>query len=63
MLAAWTSSGGNALPMLFPLMSGLTVVLPILGHATWHLYCKVIEPTPQSARRDPEASSAQPATI
>jgi uncharacterized membrane protein len=23
---------------------GLAVVLPILGHATWHLYRKVVEP-------------------
>lgn len=27
-----------------PLFVGLAVVLPILGHATWHLYRKVIEP-------------------
>ncbi len=25
-------------------MMGLAVVLPILGHATWHLYRKVVEP-------------------
>jgi len=23
---------------------GLAVVLPILGHATWHLYRKLVEP-------------------
>jgi uncharacterized membrane protein len=27
-----------------PLFFGLTVVMPLLGHATWHLYRKVIEP-------------------
>ncbi|MGO4639431.1 DUF2189 domain-containing protein [Mesorhizobium sp. 2RAF45] len=27
-----------------PLFAGLAVVMPILGHATWHLYRKVIEP-------------------
>ncbi|MBL8580242.1 MAG: DUF2189 domain-containing protein [Mesorhizobium sp.] len=27
-----------------PLFAGLVVVLPVLGHATWHLYRKVIEP-------------------
>ena len=27
-----------------PFFLGLTVVVPILGHATWHLYRKVIEP-------------------
>lgn len=46
-----------------PLFAGLTVVLPILGHATWHLYRKVIEPVPASARKDAEASSTQPATL
>jgi uncharacterized membrane protein len=29
-----------------PLFLGLTVVLPVLGHATWHLYRKVVEPDP-----------------
>lgn len=27
-----------------PFFLGLTVVLPVLGHATWHLYRKVVEP-------------------
>lgn len=27
-----------------PLFAGLAVVVPVLGHATWHLYRKVIEP-------------------
>ncbi|MBU2531906.1 MAG: DUF2189 domain-containing protein [Alphaproteobacteria bacterium] len=27
-----------------PLFFGLAVVLPILGHATWHLYRRVVEP-------------------
>ncbi|MGB3391781.1 MAG: DUF2189 domain-containing protein [Pseudaminobacter sp.] len=29
-----------------PLFAGLAVVLPILGHATWHLYRKAVEPPP-----------------
>jgi uncharacterized membrane protein len=29
-----------------PLFLGLVVVLPILGHATWHLYRKVVDPVP-----------------
>jgi len=29
-----------------PLFIGLVVVLPVLGHATWHLYRKVVEPAP-----------------
>jgi uncharacterized membrane protein len=30
-----------------PLFAGLAVVLPVFGHATWHLYRKVIEPAPR----------------
>jgi len=29
-----------------PLFLGLAVVVPILGHSTWHLYRKVVEPDP-----------------
>jgi len=29
-----------------PVFAGLAVVLPILGHATWHVYRKVVEPAP-----------------
>jgi uncharacterized membrane protein len=29
-----------------PLFLGLTVVMPVLGHATWHLYRKAVEPDP-----------------
>jgi uncharacterized membrane protein len=32
----------GALPLLF----GLAVVLPVLGHATWHLYRKAVVPDP-----------------
>ncbi|MDQ2704637.1 MAG: DUF2189 domain-containing protein, partial [Pseudomonadota bacterium] len=46
-----------------PLFAGLTVVLPILGHATWHLYRKVIEPARITAREDPGAAAARPASI
>jgi uncharacterized membrane protein len=37
-----------------PFLAGLAVVLPILGHATWHLYRKLVEPAeplPVAARR------------
>ena len=27
-----------------PFFTGLAVVMPVLGHATWHLYRKVIAP-------------------
>jgi uncharacterized membrane protein len=29
-----------------PLFLGLTVVMPVLGHATWHLYRRAVEPDP-----------------
>jgi len=29
---------------LLPAFLGLLVVLPVLGHATWHLYQKLVEP-------------------
>src|SRR4029077_9602921 len=29
-----------------PFFFGLAVVLPLLGHATWHLYHKVVAPDP-----------------
>jgi uncharacterized membrane protein len=29
-----------------PVFLGLPVVLPVLGHSTWHLYRKVVEPDP-----------------
>jgi uncharacterized membrane protein len=34
-----------------PFFLGLTVVLPVLGHATWHLYRRAVEPG-ASARHD-----------
>lgn len=36
-----------------PLFAGLAVVMPVLGHATWHLYRKLVvsEPTSQAVRR------------
>ncbi len=38
-----------------PAFFGLAVVMPVLGHATWHLYRKVVEPdpNPQPRFRDP----------
>ena len=29
-----------------PLFVGLAVVLPLLGHSTWHLYRRAVEPDP-----------------
>ena len=41
-----------------PFFLGLTVVMPVLGHSTWHLYRRVVEPDPawQAAFR-PERTS------
>lgn len=43
-MAAWglIVAGGLALGSL-PALIGLIVVMPVLGHATWHLYRKVVE--------------------
>jgi uncharacterized membrane protein len=30
-----------------PLFVGLAVVMPVLGHSTWHLYRKLVEPDPR----------------
>jgi uncharacterized membrane protein len=38
-----------------PLFVGLAVVLPVLGHATWHLYRKVVEPDPNPPQERPRA--------
>ena len=27
-----------------PFFLGLTIVMPVLGHATWHLYRRAVEP-------------------
>lgn len=35
-----------------PLFLGLVIVLPVLGHATWHLYRKVVEPVPLGRGHD-----------
>ena len=33
------------------LFAGLAVVIPVLGHATWHLYRKVVAPDAGAVRR------------
>ena len=42
-MAAWgvIVAGGLMIGSL-PLLLGLIVVMPVLGHATWHLYRKVV---------------------
>ncbi|MNL35144.1 hypothetical protein D3C87_1571560 [compost metagenome] len=34
-----------------PVFVGLAVIMPILGHATWHMYRKMVEPGPRSRAR------------
>jgi len=38
-----------------PLFVGLAVVLPVLGHATWHLYRRAVEPDPNAVRERPRS--------
>jgi hypothetical protein len=38
-----------------PLFVGLAIVMPVLGHSTWHLYRKVVEPDP-----NPRPDAPQP---
>ena len=42
-----------------PLFIGLAVVMPVLGHSTWHLYRKVVEPDVNSRQEGPIAPSRQ----
>lgn len=46
-----------------PLFAGLVIVLPVLGHATWHLYRKVIEPASAGERRVDAAPAIRPTTV
>lgn len=38
-----------------PFFLGLTVVIPVLGHATWHLYRKAVEPPASPYQPEPRA--------
>lgn len=45
-----------------PAFVGLAIVMPILGHATWHLYRKVVEPDANSRiEREPRMRTPRPA--
>ncbi|HEY8269214.1 MAG TPA: DUF2189 domain-containing protein [Xanthobacteraceae bacterium] len=41
-----------------PFLIGLTVVMPLLGHATWHLYRKAVEPDSNPAKLRPRPESS-----
>lgn len=50
-----------------PLLTGLIIVVPVLGHATWHLYRAVVEPVPavvaeNSTSSPPMEGAAKPRT-
>ncbi len=42
-----------------PLFTGLAVVMPVLGHSSWHLYRKVVEPGPKPEREEPIAPKSR----
>jgi uncharacterized membrane protein len=52
-----------------PFFLGLTVVVPVLGHATWHLYRRAVEPDPnphpdyQPRQRPPRYAADFPAAL
>lgn len=41
---------------LLPVFAGLFVMLPVLGHASWHLYRRAVGPTPTAQPSDRSAS-------
>ena len=54
-MAAWGLIVGASLAIgSLPFFIGLAVVMPVLAHATWHLYRKLVEP----AEPRPAASAA-----
>ncbi len=52
-----------------PFFLGLTIVMPVLGHATWHLYRRAVEPDPnphpdyRPANRKPRSAADFPAAL
>ncbi len=57
-MAAWGVIVAGLLALgTLPFFLGLTVVLPVLGHSTWHLYRKVVE-----AERHPQPHYREPPT-
>src|SRR3979411_2575505 len=47
------SGAARLVSVSLPSVVGLAVVLPVLGHATWHLYRKVVEPDPHPPPETP----------
>jgi len=42
-----------------PFLLGLTVIMPVLGHATWHLYRKAVEPDPTPRPEPPRPPESE----
>jgi uncharacterized membrane protein len=51
-------AGGLLLGSL-PVFVGLAVVMPVLGHATWHLYRRIVEPPPPQEILPADGAPAQ----
>jgi uncharacterized membrane protein len=44
-MASWGLFVAGALVLgSLPFLTGLALVMPVLGHSTWHLYRKLVEP-------------------
>jgi len=53
-MAAWgLIVAGSLLIGSLPALLGLTVVMPVLGHASWHLYRRVVEGAPRPRPEPP----------
>jgi uncharacterized membrane protein len=59
-MAVWGLIVGGLLVIgSLPLFVGLAVVVPVLGHATWHLYRKIVEPDPNARHERPHPPKSQ----
>jgi uncharacterized membrane protein len=56
-VAVWGLIVAGALVLgSLPFLVGLAVVMPVLGHSTWHLYRKVVEPNLNPRQEQPRPS-------
>jgi uncharacterized membrane protein len=59
-IAVWGLIVAGALALgSLPLLIGLAIVVPVLGHSTWHLYRKVVEPDLSLPQEQPPPSKHQ----
>jgi uncharacterized membrane protein len=59
-MAAWgLIVAGSLVIGSLPFLLGLTVVMPVLGHTTWHLYRKVVEGAPRPRPEPPGPPQAE----